>query len=188
MERFKDRLKRAFIREPRVSEVRHDEYGRSTNSGIPMAPPVGYVQQPSMIEIVRQQIRSEHLRLQALQAGMETFEEADDFDVEDDFDPSTPYEETFDPVEYEVRNKLRQDEFAASVEARLSERRAKEEIDNGNSSGNDKGRKGSSGVRVGSEDRGSDPGEGEDEKPPVSGGIRDGVSDNPRNVGKVKSG
>jgi len=33
--------------------------------------------------------------------GAETFEEADDFDVNDDMDPMSPYEEQFDPFGYE---------------------------------------------------------------------------------------
>lgn len=40
---------------------------------------------------------SEKLRMEALAAGQETFEEADDFDVDDDFDPTSPYEVNFDP-------------------------------------------------------------------------------------------
>lgn len=51
--------------------------------------------------------QSEYQRLRALIAqelsqaaqnnGHESFEEANDFDVGDDFDPTTPYEEQFDP-------------------------------------------------------------------------------------------
>lgn len=63
----------------------------------PIAPPVGYKRQPSMVEIVRDMVRSEHLRREAEAAGAETFEEADDFEVGDDFDPSSPYENDFDP-------------------------------------------------------------------------------------------
>lgn len=62
----------------------------------PMAPPVGYKKQPSIWEQQRALIRSE-LSRRAEEHGLETFEEADDFEVGDDFDPSTPYEETFEP-------------------------------------------------------------------------------------------
>lgn len=58
----------------------------------PMAPPIGYVKQPTMVEHMRQMIRSEHLRLAAEAAGAETFEEADDFDVPDDLEPLSAYE------------------------------------------------------------------------------------------------
>lgn len=42
-------------------------------------------------------IRGERLKEEMRNAGKETFEEADDFDVGDDFDPTSPYEEIFDP-------------------------------------------------------------------------------------------
>lgn len=61
-----------------------------------MAPPVGYVKQPSLADQIRDMVRSERLAMEMAEAGVETFEEADDFDVGDDYDPNTPYEETFD--------------------------------------------------------------------------------------------
>ena len=62
----------------------------------PVAPPVGYVRHVPLAEQIRNMVRSEALRQAAEQAGAETFEEADDFDVED-FDPRSPYEEVFEP-------------------------------------------------------------------------------------------
>lgn len=66
----------------------------------PMQPPLGYVRQPTMVEHVRNAIRSENLRLAALEAGAESFEEADDFDVADDDEPVSAYEyePAFEPV------------------------------------------------------------------------------------------
>lgn len=55
----------------------------------PMAPPVGYKKQPSMFDIVREQVRLSKL---AEEAGAESFEEANDFDVGDDYDPESPHE------------------------------------------------------------------------------------------------
>lgn len=66
--------------------------------GVPMAPPLGYVKQPSIAERIRDMVRSEHLRLAAEAAGQETFEEADDFEVGEDFDPHSPFEENFDQL------------------------------------------------------------------------------------------
>lgn len=63
----------------------------------PVAPPVGYKRQPSMVEHIRNMVRSEQLRAAAEAEGVETFEEAEDFDVGDDYDPRTPYEAVFDP-------------------------------------------------------------------------------------------
>jgi hypothetical protein len=88
---------------------------------VPMAPPVGYVKQESLTEKIRAMVRGEHLRLAAINAGAETFEESDDFDVGDDVDPSSPYEEVFDPVDSDARMALRNEEFRAKFEARMAE-------------------------------------------------------------------
>lgn len=61
-----------------------------------MAPPVGYTRAPSLSDQIREMVRSERLARDLAEQGVETFEEADDFDIGDDYDPSTPYEETFD--------------------------------------------------------------------------------------------
>lgn len=58
--------------------------GREIVSSVPVAPPIGYQKQPSMIEHIRNMVRSEQLRQAAEEAGAESFEEADDFDIEDD--------------------------------------------------------------------------------------------------------
>lgn len=78
-------------------EARLDANGHEVVSSIPVEPPLGYKKQPTMIEHIRNLVRSEHLRHAAESAGQETFEEADDFEVGDDFDPNSPYEEVFDP-------------------------------------------------------------------------------------------
>lgn len=67
---------------------------------VPMAPPVGYKKQPSMVENIRNMVRSEMLQREAAAAGFETFEESEDFGPEDDGDvalPATAYEAVFDP-------------------------------------------------------------------------------------------
>ena len=65
----------------------------------PIAPPIGYVKQPSLVAQIRAMVRSEKLRLEAEAMGAETFEDADDFDVGDDFDPTSPYEADFEPMD-----------------------------------------------------------------------------------------
>lgn len=77
-----------------------DEFGRERPDPTPMAPPVGYKRQPTMAEIIRQQIQSQRLADEARAMGKETWEEADDFDIGDDYDPTSPWEEQFDPVGY----------------------------------------------------------------------------------------
>lgn len=59
-------------------------------------PPLGYVPQPDLMELMRRMIRTE-LSQAIDQTEVETFEEADDFDVDDDVDYTSPYEEYFDP-------------------------------------------------------------------------------------------
>lgn len=75
-----------------------DAHGREIPDPTPMAPPVGYNRQPSLSEQIRAMVRSERLAQEVAAAGYETFEEADDFDVGDDFEPSSPYEGNFDPI------------------------------------------------------------------------------------------
>lgn len=80
-----------------------DEYGFLNVMGheVPdptvVEPPLGYVHQPDLIEQMRRMVQGELSRIAALEE-METFEEADDFDIEDDpVDYSSPYEMYFDP-------------------------------------------------------------------------------------------
>lgn len=61
-------------------------------SAIPIAPPIGYVKQPSLAERIRAMVRSEHLRAAAEGSGFESFDEAEDFDTGEDYDPRSPYE------------------------------------------------------------------------------------------------
>lgn len=81
-----------------ISRPSLDQDGREVLDTTPVAPPVGYRRQPSMVENIRAMIRSEKLRQEAAEAGYETFEEADDFDVGDDYDPTSPYEGDFEPL------------------------------------------------------------------------------------------
>lgn len=87
-----------FTREPSArAQNLFDGSRREIVSAIPVAPPVGYVEQPTLVERIRSMVRSEHLRYAATEAGYETFEDSEDFEVGDDFEPHTPYEAVFDP-------------------------------------------------------------------------------------------
>lgn len=81
-----------------------DEYGFLNVMGheVPdptvVEPPLGYVAQPDLMEMMRRMIHNQ-LSAIAAQAEFETMEEADDFDIEDDpVDYTSPYEEFFDPA------------------------------------------------------------------------------------------
>lgn len=74
--------------------------GSEVPDSVPMQPPLGYRRQPTMVEYIRDMVRSEQLRAAAEASEMESFEEADDFDVADEFEPISAYEfeEIFEPV------------------------------------------------------------------------------------------
>lgn len=58
--------------------------GRQVPDPVPLAPPIGYKKQASMVEIVRDMVRSERAQQALRDAGFETLEESDDFDVGDE--------------------------------------------------------------------------------------------------------
>lgn len=90
----------------------------------PVAIPIKYTRQSSYNEHIRQLVRSEELARVAMQAGAETFEEANDFDVGDDVDHmefGPGHEEVHDPIDQEVINRLTTDEYARKVEARFQQ-------------------------------------------------------------------
>lgn len=110
---------------PRMSiedyEAKMDERGLTLDGKelpdpTPMAPPVGFVKQPSMIENIRNMIRSEALRQAALETGHESFEDADDFDVPDDPEPISRHEvaDDLEPVA-SLRQKQKDAESAAAA-------------------------------------------------------------------------
>lgn len=74
-----------------------DEYGREVPDSTPVAPPIGYIKQPSLFEQVRQMVTQHQKDL--AEAGMETLEEFEDLDIPDDeeFDPTSEYENDGDP-------------------------------------------------------------------------------------------
>lgn len=70
-----------------------------TPSDKPVAIPARFMRPPTLQEQVRNLVRGEMSR-QAAEEGHETFEEADDFDIGDDYDPTSPYEMDFDTENY----------------------------------------------------------------------------------------
>lgn len=76
----------------KVSARMQTSLGSEVPDATPMAPPIGFKKQPSMVEHMRAMVRSEMLRQAAEASGNETFEEADDFDVPDDLVPMSGFE------------------------------------------------------------------------------------------------
>jgi len=82
------------LREQSVQSKYLDEKGREIPNATPMEPPVGYVKRKTIAEQMREMIAA--ASAEAAQAGAETEEEANDFDVDEDFDPTSPWEHDFD--------------------------------------------------------------------------------------------
>lgn len=79
-----------FSRE--TGEQIHDERGHEIPDPTPVAAAIGHRPGPTLREQIRDMIQSEKLRMEAEAAGFESLEEADDFDVGEDYDPESPYE------------------------------------------------------------------------------------------------
>jgi len=80
---------------------RLDEKGREILDGRPMEPPVGYNPQPSLMDKIRKMVHDAQIQRDLDKAGAETFDEANDFDVGDDYDPSSPWEQYYEPTPFE---------------------------------------------------------------------------------------
>lgn len=81
-----------------MTKAKHDERGWEIPDPKPLSIPSGFKRPETLSEQVQRLIRHGLSDIAASQ-GFETFEDADDFDVEDEhLDPATPYEAEFDPV------------------------------------------------------------------------------------------
>lgn len=75
-----------------------DGFGQELPDPTPIAVPAGFKRPETLAEQVQRLVRT-HISREAAEAGMETFEESEDFDIPDDpDDPTTVYEEWFDPT------------------------------------------------------------------------------------------
>lgn len=72
-----------------------NEQGWEVPDQTPVAVPA-YIKKWDQRDTIREMIRQQ-LSKEAEDAGFESWEEADDFDIGDDYDPTSPYEECFDP-------------------------------------------------------------------------------------------
>lgn len=80
---------------------RIDGLGREILDPTPPRIPANFKRPETLAEQVARLVRG-NISREAEAAGYETFEESEDFDVEDEFDPRTPFETFFDPVLGEV--------------------------------------------------------------------------------------
>lgn len=113
-----------YLKLPKMQ--RRDADNREVLDPVPIAPPIGWFKQPSMFDQVRDMVRSEHMRLYAESQGAETFEEASDFEVEDEIFPTSQFEdaEDFEPLADLAARRQREFEleFKRRREARLMAR------------------------------------------------------------------
>lgn len=129
-ERVGEALKRVIVRKP--PRMTPEEYliklsrkglkndGSIIGDPVPIEPPIGYQKQPSMMELVRDMVRSEKFK-EGLGEN-ESFEEADDFDVGDEPDLlRSPHEFEDQPSIAELveegKKSLAEKEAAAKEEA-----------------------------------------------------------------------
>lgn len=66
----------------------------------PVAMPIGYERPESLQSMIARMVHSHALMTAAQKQGMETFEESDDFDVDDEGDLTSPYQMTDMQEEY----------------------------------------------------------------------------------------
>lgn len=98
--------------------------GREYLDPTPIAPPIGYKRQPSLSDQIREMVRNERLQAELEAAGLETFEDADDFEVGDDYDPSTPWENDTTPSVKELLEAGKAEIRRKKTEAETKEKEA----------------------------------------------------------------
>lgn len=81
---------------------RLNDDGSEVLDDTPVALPVRFQRAETLVEQVRRLVRGE-LSGAATLAGWESFDEADDFNVGDDYEPSSPHELDDDQVHYDLR-------------------------------------------------------------------------------------
>lgn len=75
--------------------MHYDERNREILDDTPVSLPIGFRRPPTLQETIRALVRTE-VSKRAANEGLETFEEADDFNVGDDYDPTSPWELDYD--------------------------------------------------------------------------------------------
>lgn len=113
-----------LLRENKLSKERHNEHGMEELDETPMQPPLGYKRAPTLTEQIRQQVMAHKLEL--LEQMEETEEEADDFEVGEDWEPMSKYENDGAPTIQELKAKAQ--EINAQMQARYM-RDAKQKLE-----------------------------------------------------------
>lgn len=112
------------VRARRRSRLEGGRYERPSSRVI--APPVGYKRQPSMFDNIRETLRK--ASREAEQAGYESEEEADDFEIGDDFEKEPIGQGEIDAVQAEHRAVLREADKRIEAEKRVASQRKEDPI------------------------------------------------------------
>lgn len=80
-----------------TGEILLDSHGREIPDPTPLELPAGRKRPETLAEQVQRLVRHQVSAYAELH-GHETFADADDLEVDDDFDPSSPFELEFDPI------------------------------------------------------------------------------------------
>lgn len=147
--------------------IKFDDKGREIPNQTPVSVPLGWQRPLSIQELIKRHIREEMSR-QAADDGQETFEEADDFEVDEDPDPLSKYELPDAPVEYLNGEK---DADASFDKREREEQDRREEEADAQSSGTDGRNRGKQDVRS-KGDNPEDDAEGNDRHEPSDAGGR----------------
>lgn len=75
---------------------RLDKDGNEVLSKKPAAVPLGFEKPETLEQTIARLVNNRLIQKQLDEQGHETFEEANDFNVDDDFDPNSPWEEHFE--------------------------------------------------------------------------------------------
>lgn len=86
-----------YVYDEELGGVQQTPAGAEVPDPRPPNIPLGFRKPELLRDQVARLVRG-HLSMIAEANGAETFEESEDFDVDDEFDPRTPYEEVFDPT------------------------------------------------------------------------------------------
>lgn len=111
-----DTTKSSGLSEPKRSPDKHDENGGEICDPIPMQPPLGYRKTLSLSEQIVQQVRIAQLKILEDNMVHETDDEADDFEVGDDFEPLSKHENDHMPTLANLKKK------AAEIQAAIRKR------------------------------------------------------------------
>lgn len=90
-----------FAENPRS---RLNERGEEIPDPRPVELPIGFERPESIQDMIRRLVQDPMIRQDLDSREVETFDEADDFETEDDGMPVSPHEETFDPLHLLARD------------------------------------------------------------------------------------